>query len=244
MDTTWASGLVTIAWMPLLTDLTSLHQLDLTRPPFLREEGFKRAVEAQDGEPTLARHRLDPVAAFHALRLFGAEVDGRGAIGTRHGGGRRIALAAGARIALRRVEHRSGLVVIDGERPERFGRDVLRKRALVGLAAVEGIHVRVEEAHQILRADLGNAHDHAGGVQGVGVVEGGPRIECARAGRREGFEKALLRYHRRWRLEVVAAFPQHVTPHRIFVVEPIGMHFGEAPVQDATGGVAELCRVG
>ena len=38
------------------------HHLDLARPPALVEERLERAVEAQDREPALARHRLDPVA--------------------------------------------------------------------------------------------------------------------------------------------------------------------------------------
>ena len=86
-----------------ISEALLLHQQNLTRTPFLREKGFQRTVEAQDGEPTLARHRLDPVAAFHAFRLFGAEVDGRGTVGTRHSGGRWIALATGARVVLRPV---------------------------------------------------------------------------------------------------------------------------------------------
>ena len=36
-----------------------LHQLDLARPPFLREERFERTVEAQDHEPALASDRSE-----------------------------------------------------------------------------------------------------------------------------------------------------------------------------------------
>ena len=81
---------------------------------------------------------LDPVAPLDARRLGRAEVDRRGAVGARLGGGRRIALAARARIALRRVEHRARLVVVERERPEVRLRNVLRQRHLVGLGAVEG----------------------------------------------------------------------------------------------------------
>ena len=56
------------------------HQFDLARPPFLREERFKRAVEAQEREPALARHGLNPVAVAYAFRLGRAEIDRRGAV--------------------------------------------------------------------------------------------------------------------------------------------------------------------
>ena len=89
---------------------------------------------------------LDPVAALDALGLRRGEVDRRGAVGVGFGGGRRIALAAGARVALRRIEHRARLVVVDGQGPELFRRDVIgRKRDLVGLAAVEVFAVGVDE---------------------------------------------------------------------------------------------------
>ena len=58
----------------------SLHQFDLTRPPFLGEERFERAVEAQDHEPTFLRIGLDPVAALHAVGLGRAEIDRRGGV--------------------------------------------------------------------------------------------------------------------------------------------------------------------
>jgi hypothetical protein len=70
-------------------------QFNLAQAPFLREERFERAVEAKEREPTLARHGLNPVAAFHARRLGWAEINRRGAVGVRFGGWRRIALAAG-----------------------------------------------------------------------------------------------------------------------------------------------------
>ena len=38
----------------------------------------------------------------------------------------------------------------------------LRQRHLVGLAAVEAFFVGIHEAHEILRADAGQPHDHAG----------------------------------------------------------------------------------
>src|SRR6185312_12748394 len=150
-----------------------LHQFDLAQPPFLREERFKRAVETKQGEPTLAGHGLDPVTPLDARRLGWTEVNRRGAVCLRFGGGGRIALAAGARIALRRVEHRAGLVVVKRERPERSGGNAFRQRYLVGFAAVEGVLVRVQKSHEILRTDAGKPHDHARGVQGVGVVERG-----------------------------------------------------------------------
>lgn len=51
------------------TSVPSLHQLDLTWPPLLREKWLKRAVETQGRDKTFAWHGLDPVSAFHALGL-------------------------------------------------------------------------------------------------------------------------------------------------------------------------------
>ena len=132
------------------------------------------------------------------------------AVGRRRG----IALAAGARVLLRRLQHRAGLVVVEREGPERLGRDVLGQRHLVGLGAVEGVAVGIEEGHQILRADAGDVHDHAGAVERVAVVEGRARIEGARAGRRQRLEHAVLEGGRRG-LEEGAALPEHAAPHRV-----------------------------
>src|SRR4030095_6452295 len=96
----------------LLAGLRSPNYFDLARSPALVEEGFERTIEAQDHEPALVWHGLDPVAALDGVGLLGTEVHRRRAVGVRLGGGRWITLAAGARIALRRVEHRARLVVV------------------------------------------------------------------------------------------------------------------------------------
>ena len=102
-----------------------LDQLDLARTPALVEERLERAVQAQD------RH-TSPLSGIVWIQL--PRVTPSGCVGPKYtvvepsafgfGGGRRIALAAGARIALRRVEHRASLVVIHGERPEPRRRNV------------------------------------------------------------------------------------------------------------------------
>ena len=61
------------------------HQLDLARPPLLGEERLLRAVEAQEQEPALARHRLNPGALLGVGWLGWAEINGRGAVRVRHG---------------------------------------------------------------------------------------------------------------------------------------------------------------
>lgn len=91
--------------MSVLTSLFSLNQFYLRRPPLLCKEGLQGTVEAQDREPALAGHGLDPVAPLNAFRLLRTEVNRRRAVGVLLGGRRGIALAAGARIALRCVEH-------------------------------------------------------------------------------------------------------------------------------------------
>ena len=63
------------------------HQFDLARTPFLGEERFERAVEAQNGEPTPAGHCLYPVATLHAIGLGRTKMDCRRAIGIRLRGG-------------------------------------------------------------------------------------------------------------------------------------------------------------
>ena len=83
----------------------SAHRFDLAQPPLFREERFERAVEAKQREPALAGHGLNPVAPLHSGRLRRTEVDRGGAVCVRFGGGRRIALATGPRIALRGIEH-------------------------------------------------------------------------------------------------------------------------------------------
>ena len=50
--------------------------LDLADAPGLVEEGLEWAVQPEDGEEPLTRHRLDPVPFGHAGRLFGSEVHG------------------------------------------------------------------------------------------------------------------------------------------------------------------------
>src|SRR6478752_6810647 len=85
-----------------------IHGFDLARPPGLGEERFERAVEPQHREKALARNSLNPVAPFDTRRLGRTEIDHRGTVGgVRFGGGRREALAARAREALWRVEHRA-----------------------------------------------------------------------------------------------------------------------------------------
>ena len=61
----------------------SPYQCYLTRSPFLREERFERAVEAQDREPALFRIGLNPVAPLDPRGLGRAEVDRRRAVGVR-----------------------------------------------------------------------------------------------------------------------------------------------------------------
>src|SRR5262245_2766365 len=76
------------------------HQLDLAEPPCLVEKRLEWAVKPQDREPSLARHGLDPIAPLYVRRLGRAEIDCRRSVGVRFCGRRRIALTAGARIAL------------------------------------------------------------------------------------------------------------------------------------------------
>ncbi len=51
-----------------------VDKLDLARLPGLVEPGFQRTVQAQDHEPALAGHRLDPVRLL-ARRRFRSEPD-------------------------------------------------------------------------------------------------------------------------------------------------------------------------
>src|SRR2546430_11762162 len=99
------------SWIRRRQTLAVLRSLsgpfDFARSPRLGKKRFKRAVEAQERAPSLARNSLYPIAVAYSSWLAWSEIHGRGAIGVRHGGGRRIALAAGARIALRSVEHRT-----------------------------------------------------------------------------------------------------------------------------------------
>src|SRR4030095_16136056 len=104
---------------------------DFARAPLLGEERFERAVKTQHREPAFLRVGLYPVAIAHALGFGRSEIHGRRPVGAGLGGWRRIALAAGARLALRSVEHRARLVVVNGEGPELPRRDVSRQANLI-----------------------------------------------------------------------------------------------------------------
>ena len=136
------------------------HQLDLARPPGFIEEGLQRTVETQNGEPAFLGVRLDPIPFSYISRSFWTEVDSRGAVGVRRGCRRWVTLAAGTWEPLRRLQHRAGLVVIDGERPEPGRRDVLWQDKFVGFGAVEKLAVPVYIGNEILRADSRKAHAH------------------------------------------------------------------------------------
>ncbi len=99
---------------------------DFADPPLLGELRFQRTVEAQD-------------------RLSWGRAE--------FGSGRRIGLAAGTREALRRVGHRSRLIMKERERPERCRRNSFRYPNFVGLAAIEGVLVGIQKVSEILRAD-------------------------------------------------------------------------------------------
>ena len=101
------------------------HQVGSTSPtlPRLVEERLQRAVEPEHGK--------NPLPGMVWIQLPSATPAGcsgpkwtvvePSAFGTAAGDG--IRLAAGARVALRRREHRAGLVVVERERPEpRLGR--------------------------------------------------------------------------------------------------------------------------
>src|SRR5271167_4431550 len=116
------------AWRHHAARNASLNHFDLARPPLLCEECLLWAVKAEQRIPTLGRIGLNPVALVHAGRHGRSKIDSGGAVGV--GRPRRpwIALAAGARISLRGLQHGTGLVVVKGERPK-FGRwDVWRIR--------------------------------------------------------------------------------------------------------------------
>ena len=93
----------------------SRNQLNLAHPPALVEERLKRAVEPKDHKPALLRIGLDPVAAGNSFGLCWAEIDDGRTIHLRLRCRRWKALAARTRIFLRRVEHRAGHVVVNGE---------------------------------------------------------------------------------------------------------------------------------
>ena len=127
--------------------LPLFYQLNLTGPPGFIEKGLQRTVETQDGEPAFLRIRLDPVPFGYTFGLFGAEVDGRRVICVCLSCRRRVTLAAGPREHLWRLQHRAGLIVVNGERPKPSRGDVLWQNDFVGFGAIERLTVRVYIAH-------------------------------------------------------------------------------------------------
>src|SRR4029079_14645905 len=110
---------IVIVDLPYLTrPLFAGDVFDLAWPPRLREEGFERAVEPQDGEPAPAGYRLDPIAVGDTVGLAPTEIDRRRPVGVWRRRGTGEALAAGACEALLGLKHRARLVVVEGERPE------------------------------------------------------------------------------------------------------------------------------
>ena len=86
---------------------------DLAYPPSLVEERFLGTVQSQQHEPALARVDLNPIPVFHAFWFSRSYIDDRRSIRLRRCGGRRIALAASAGEALRRLQHRTRLIVVE-----------------------------------------------------------------------------------------------------------------------------------
>ena len=64
-----------------------VQRAEVAYPPKLSKERFQRAVETEYRVPAFAWDRLDPVAAIDTGRLLGAEINRRGAVGIRFGGG-------------------------------------------------------------------------------------------------------------------------------------------------------------
>ena len=184
--------------------------------PGLVEERLQWAVQAEDGEESLVGVGLDPVAVGDAGGLFGADVDGGRAVRVGHRGRRRVGLAAGAGVALRGDQHRAGLVVVEGERPEAGLGDVGRQRHRVRLGPVEVVLVGVHEGDEVLGADAGEAHRHRRRDPGVAVEEQGAQVVLAGPGRRVRLD-ALRRHLRDRAIELVAALEQQVGPRRVRV---------------------------
>ena len=122
-------------------------KFNLTRPPGLGEEWLERTVEPQYRKPALFRVGLNPISAFHAFWLLRADKYRRRAVGGGFGSRTGIALAAGPREPLWRLQHRARLIVVQNERPERAGGNAFGERDLVGLAAVVRVAVGVREAN-------------------------------------------------------------------------------------------------
>src|SRR5208282_1820112 len=113
-----------LALMHILSALAALAaQLDLPRPPGLVEERLLRPVETQEDIPALARNRLSPIVLLAGRRLR-AEIDVDRTVGIDL---EPLGLAADARELLVRLDHRARLVVVDDDRPEILGRNVLRQ---------------------------------------------------------------------------------------------------------------------
>src|SRR5262245_38284956 len=119
---------------PLMTTaiLGSFHFREVGRFPVSVESCCFGPVNAEVHEPSFAGDRLDPPA-----RMFGRSVRAKNQIDRLALGVLEFEERAERGVPLIRRDFGTRLHVVDRDRPEQLGRDGLRHRELVGLAAVE-----------------------------------------------------------------------------------------------------------
>src|SRR6516165_2833126 len=134
----------------------SVDLLEIGQRPRFVEERLGRTVEAEVGEPTLARNGLHPIRLF-ALRRLWAEVDVHRTIGVLHN----VLLAGGdVRASLFGDGHLPRVLVIGGDRPELLGRRVWRDMQPVSVATGEPIAVAILVSRDVSLSDAGRLGQH------------------------------------------------------------------------------------
>ncbi len=141
------------------------------------EPGLEWAVEAQDREPALAGDGLDPVVLV-LLRRFGSEVEIDRAVMVV---AQVVAFAVAAGEPLAGLQFRSGLRVVDDDRPEVLGWHVAGDASGGRPWPVECVAVAVDHRPGVLRPGSNHLQRHGRRVDRRQVEEERAGIQMASA---------------------------------------------------------------
>ena len=124
----------------------SFNQFELPGLPGLIKPRLQRAIEAEEYVPTFTRNGLHPVALMTFWR-GGPEPNIHRRVGIHDNS---LFLAPDAGELLIGLQHRTGLIVVDDERPEVLRRNIGGQVNLIGFAAIQWLAFGVDERGGVL----------------------------------------------------------------------------------------------
>src|ERR1700722_6729453 len=158
--------------------MVSFNQLELAGLPGLIKPRLQGTIQPQEDIPTLAWNGLYPVGLM-SLRRGGAEPDMYRCVRVHD---HVSFLAANAGELFVGLKHRSGLIVIDDERPEVLGWNIGRQVNPIGFAAIQWLAFGIDERSSVLRSNPDHLQGHGGGDACGVVMKHSPCIEIAHPG--------------------------------------------------------------